>query len=364
MRILTVCSGLDFINYTRRASIEAIHKLNPELDILLFNSILNIRKKKKISDHIKFFYYHFWTLEKLKKLKIFNFLEYSVRLIKWRSFFKRYDAVFFTDPNQNHLLPYLNKKQKLIYLLRDPSILQHPDNFRRELPIIKGADIILGISENLCKYYFEKYYGFIPDTVKLWPNMVDLNLWNFDKWRPYIREKPRPLIGLAGNINYVIDIELLLCVARNLPEYDFEIAGKLDLNTEEKVLWLELLTFPNVSYLGLITYNEFPEKVINWDVGLVAAKPGHEYAMYLNNNKQYQYMALGKPFVSYHYNADYSVFEDLVFIASDQSDYVEKVKMALNKSYDNSIIERAIKIASEQSAEKRAGQFLDLVKDL
>ena len=44
MKILTVCSGLDFVNYTRRATIEAIHKLNPEMDVLLFNSILNIRK--------------------------------------------------------------------------------------------------------------------------------------------------------------------------------------------------------------------------------------------------------------------------------------------------------------------------------
>jgi hypothetical protein len=364
MKIITVCSGLDFINYTRRASIEAIHKLNPELDILLFNSILNIRKKKKISRQIKFFYYHFWTLEKLRSLKVFYFLEYSVRFIKWRSFFHRYDAVFLTDPNQNHLLPYLDKKQKVIYLLRDPSILQHPDNFRRELPIIRRADIILGISDNLCKYYFEKYYGFIPGTVKLWPNMVDLDLWDFNKWRSYIKEKSRPLIGLAGNINYVIDIELLHYVAANLPEYDFEIAGKLDLNTEEKVLWAELLNLTNVFYLGLITYNEFPEKVINWDVGLVAAKPGHEYAMYLNNNKQYQYMALGKPFVSYHYNADYSVFEDLVFIANDKTDYVEKIEMALSKSYDKRVIDKGIKIASEQSAEKRAGQFLDLVKDL
>ncbi len=86
MKILTVCSGLDFINYTRRASIEAIHKLNPELDILLFNSVLNIRRKKNISDRINFFYYHFWTVEKLRNLKVFSLIEYSFRYIKWSPF--------------------------------------------------------------------------------------------------------------------------------------------------------------------------------------------------------------------------------------------------------------------------------------
>ena len=126
-----------------------------------------------------------------------------------------------------------------------------------------------------------------------------MSLWNYNKWAPFIRKKAKPLIGLAGNIDYVIDIGLLIFIAKNLPEYDFEIAGKLNLNKEEQILWKELLTHPNVKYLGFIPFNDFPEIVINWDIGLVAAKPDHEYALYLNNNKQYQYLALGKPFVSY-----------------------------------------------------------------
>ena len=364
MKILTVCSGLDFINYTRRATIESIHRLNPDLDVLMFNSVLNLRKKKNLSPDIKFYFYHFWIVEKLRRVRILSFTEHFLRSFKWVPFFRRYDLIFFIDPNQYYLLPYLKRDQKLIYLLRDPSILLYPGNFRKELPIINRANLILSISKSLCSYYFKKYYDYIPDNVKLWPNTVDIDLWDYHKWAPFIRQKVKPLIGLAGNIDYVIDIGLLIFVAKNLPEYDFEIAGKLNLTDKEQILWNEFMALPNVKYLGYIPYNEFPPVVINWDIGLVAAKPDHEYALYLSNNKQYQYLALGKPFVTYKLDAEYSDFKDLVFIACDQMDFVNKIKQAVIKAKDKSLIDRGIKIASGQSSECRAKQFLDIANNL
>jgi hypothetical protein len=364
MKIITVCSGLDFINYTRRATIESIHRLNPDLDVLMFNSVLNLNKKKNVSPDIKFYFYHFWVVERLRKIKVLSYIEYRLRAVKWVSFFSRYDLIFFIDPNQYYLLPYLKKNQKLIYLLRDPSILLYPGNFKKELPVIYRANMILGISKSLCSHYFKKYYGHIPENVMLWPNTVDIDLWNYQKWASFIRQKTKPIIGLAGNIDYVIDIGLLIFIARNLPEYDFEIAGKLDLDYEERILWNELLTYPNVKYLGFIPFNDFPPVVINWDIGLVAAKPDHEYALYLSNNKQYQYLAFGKPFVSYRLDAEYDDFDDFVFLAEDQIDYVEKIKQAVIRAKDKSIIDKGIKIASMQSSECRARQFLEIAGNL
>lgn len=364
MKILTVCSGLDFINYTRKATIEAIHDLNPELEILMYNSVLNLRKKKYISVHIKTYHYHFWIVEKLRRFELIVFLEHFLRGLKWKKFFSRFEIVFFIDPNQYFLLPYLSEKNKLIYLVRDPGVLQDEGNYNRELSIIKRAQAILGISENLCSYYFSKYYGFVPGNVHLWPNTVDINLWNYDYWKGYRREKKRHTIGLAGNINYVIDIELLIYLAINLPEYDFELAGKIELSGKEKSRMDELLLFENVRHLGFIPFNDFPATVINWDIGLVAAKQDHEYSRYLNNNKQFQYLAFGKPFVSYRFNSQYSDYEDFVFLANDRNDFVEKVRMAVRMSEDKKIVERGIKIASGQSSVSRAKQFLEIVMNL
>jgi hypothetical protein len=364
VKILTVCSGLDFINYTRRATIEAIHKLNGDMDILLYNSILNIRKKKNISKEIKFYYYHFWIVERLRKFKILPGIEFLLRVIKWSSFFKQYDVIFLIDPNQYYLLPYLRKDQKLIYLLRDPSILLDQNNYYRELPILKRADLVLGISKSLCKYYIEKYYGFVPDNVKLWSNTVDLSLWNYSNLEHCIRKKSRPVIGLAGNIDFVIDIELLRFIVSQLPQYDFEIAGKLDTDSIEKESWDSLISLPNIKYLGFIAYDEFPKTVINWDVGLVAAKTDQEYARYLNNNKQYQYLALGKPFVSYNFDSEYTDFDDLVFIACDRNDFAQKITEAVEKAVDKGIIARGIRIAHAQSSEMRAKQFLEFANSI
>lgn len=364
MRILTVCSGLDFINYTRRATIEAIKKLNPKLDILLFNSLLNIHKKKRISIEIKFYNYHFWVVERLRKYKVFIYLEYLMRYPKWKYFFSRYDLIFFIDPNQYYLLPYLQKKHIVVYLLRDPSVLQDISNFKKELAIINRANLILGISKNLCSYYFEKYYGVIPSNVKLWPNSVDLNLWNLQKWKDHKKPKQRDLIGLAGNINYVIDLKLLKFIAQGLPEIDLEIAGKVDLDKDEMQQWQELLSFQNVRYLGFIPYDVFPSIVVNWEVGLVAAKQDQEYARYLNNNKQFQYIALGKPFVSYSFNSDYTDFEDFVFIAETPEDYIEKIRVAIVKSKAIETSDKYMKLISNISAEKRGIQFLEIVNNL
>jgi hypothetical protein len=364
LKILVVCSGLDFINYTRKATIEAIHEINPDLEILMFNSVLNFWKKKKVVSQIEFHFHHFWVVEKVRAFRPFVIFEHFIRSFRWKRFFDKFEVIFLIDPNQYYLLSYISSKHKLVYLLRDPSVLQDQKNYSRELPIIRRANVIFGISENLCSYYFLKYYGFIPENVHLWSNTVDLKLWNYDYWKRFLKDKKRPKIGLAGNINYVTDLELLNYLAKNLPEYDFEIAGKIELNNSEYRQLKELLSLSNVNHLGFIPFNEFPSFAINWDVGIIAAKTDLEYARYLNNNKQFQYLAFGKPFVSYRFNANYSAFKDFVFIADDKYDFAEKIKSAILLSKDKSIIPRGIKIASEQSSEQRANQFLEILKNI
>ena len=364
MKILTIVSGLDFINYTRRASIESIHKLNPDLEVLLFNSIRNIFRITKISSRIKFRYFYFWIPERLRFIKFLSWSEYIIRALWWRKVFISYEIIFIIDPNQYYLLPYLNRKHKVIYLLRDPSILLYKGNYEKELKILNRANAVLAVSGSLCDYYFIKYYGTVPEKVFLWPNTIDLDLWKYDRWSYKIQKKSSPVAGLAGNIDFVIDIELLNYITEALPQISFEIAGKVDFQSISIGEWDTLLSRKNVKYLGFIPFDEFPGIVINWDIGLVAAKPYHEYARYLNNNKQYQYVALGKPFVTYELGSNYKDFYEMVFIAESREDYVNKINQAIDKSKEEGLKELGFKIAIEQSSEKRAESFLNYLKEL
>jgi hypothetical protein len=96
----------------------------------------------------------------------------------------------------------------------------------------------------------------------------------------------------------------------------------------------------------------------------VAAKPDHEFALYLNNNKQYQYLALGKPFVTYRLNADYEDFGDMVLIADNRDDYVNKIRSALIIAADESKIQAGLNIAQRHSADQRAFEFINIAKKL
>ena len=363
-RILTVCSTLDFVNYTRRATIEEIWKQHQQTDILLYNSLKNYFKPKNIIKGPAFYFYHFLVPESLKRYALWSGFEYFLRKWYWKRLFSKYEVIFFTDPNQYYLLPYTNESHKIIYLIRDPSILLDKGNYAKELPIIRRANAILAVSHHLVSYYFEKYYGFVPVNVHYWPNTVDLALWDIKKWEQERRPHQRPVAGFAGNINYVIDLDLISYLASKNPQIDFEMAGKIACSAEEQQKLDKLLALPNVKHLGFIPFNQFPSVVINWDIGLVVAKTNHEFGRYLNNNKQFQYLALGKPFVTFRYDADYEEFGDLVFVASSKEEYSQMLTRALNKAIDPPTLNLALSIASKNSALSRANQFVEIVNNL
>lgn len=363
MKILAIVSGLDFRNHTRRSTLAAIHKLNPEMDVLLFNSIRNYFAPKISEPAIKFYYYNFWVVEKLRKYRFLTVLEHYLRGKKWRAFFEKYQYIFIIDPNQYYLLPYFNNQHKLIYLLRDPVILQNPLNYKSELLLIKRANAILAISESLKTHYINKHYGFQPEKIFLWSNSVDLGLWDRGKYQN-IRDSSGPVAGMAGNINKRTDLYLLKFLLIKFPEIRFEIAGNLNLNSLRMKLWEELLCFKNLCYLGYIQFANLPAVVSKWDIGLLLESKDDEYASYFNHNKIYQYMALGKPFVSFDYNEYFNEFKDAAFIGKNPVEYAEMINLAIGKSKSPDTVSACLLFAQKNSTEKRADQFLAILKSL
>ena len=360
MNILAVCSNINFRDFTRRATIEAIKKEVDNLDVLFFTSLKNCFRKKVRVRNIQFSTYHFWIPDKMKKFIFLNFFEHKIRGWYWKREISKYDLVFFSDPNQAWLLPYI-KKTKIVYLIRDPNVLQNINQKENERKLLNCSDLVLATSKNLSEQYLGKYHGFSHKNIHYWPNCVDLDIWKVEKSRSAISKIP--VIGIAGNFSKKrTDYSLLDFITMNGPDINFEIAGKLDY-AESKIFWDKIFLRTNVKYLGNIPFEELPGIIAGWDVGLVTEKMD-EYATYMHHNKVYQYLALGIPVVSLKIHEDYTMLHPYVRMAEDYTQYIKDIRIALKQSKNESFKKACVEIARINSSETRAKEFISLVKTI
>lgn len=360
MNILAVCSIINFRDFTRRATIEAIKKEIDNLDVLLFTSLKNIFKEKTGVRDIPFSTYHFWIPDKMKRFIFLNLFEHKLRSWYWGKKILKYDWVFLTDPNQAWLLPYV-KKSKIVYLIRDPNVLQNINQKENERKLLNRAELVLATSNNLTNVYLHKYHGISHKNIHYWPNCVDINIWNRKKSGS--KTLIEPLVGIAGNFSLKrTDYLLLDNITSNCPDINFEIAGILDYK-QSQVFWDKMVTKKNVKYLGNIPFEKLPEIVARWDVGLVTEKMD-EYASFMHHNKVYQYLALGIPVVSLKIHEDFRMLHPYVHLAEDYVQYVEAIRTALEQSKIESFKNACIEMAKLNSSEVRAEEFLSLIKTI
>lgn len=357
MKLLCVVSTLNFPQFTRRATIEAIHRLHPDTELLMFSSLKNLRTRPVTLPHIKTRQYRFWLPEALKGNKMLVALRHEIKSLYWKRFFQQYEVVFLTDPNQYYLLPYL-QKQKVVYLIRDPNVLQSPKNHPKELAVLERANVVLATSKNLAEIYLPKYYGFQHPNIHYWPNTVDLNIWDIDKFKDLKPKNTKPVLGMAGNLNNRSDLGLLDYISEQ-KEFHFEVCGNIFLNdASDKAHLDKILAKSNVKHLGFLPFSHLPAQVNQWDLGLTIEKPC-DYTYFTHHNKIYQYMALGKPVVNLRTHNDYDTIGFPVFIANTKEEYSQKIKEALAIAGKPETIEHCLKVARENSCEVRARQFLD-----
>ena len=361
MKLLCVVSSLNFTQFTRRATIEAISKKVDQLDLLIYTGVKNRFKKKETTAGIPVDTYHFWVPDKLKKHPVLTSIEHKVRNDVWRQRFSNYEIIFFTDPNQAYLLPY-TASQNIVYLIRDPNVLQHKKHFRNEREMIDRADLILATSQHLADEYIPKYHERSHSNVKYWPNCVDVDIWILNKIEGNHSLDRQPVIGMAGNINDRTDLKLLETVV-NKTNFQIQLCGRIFLQGRKKQILDLILKNKNVEHLGYIPFDKLQRVVSEWNVGLTI-EGFNEYTRYTHHNKIYQYLALGIPAVTLKIHDDYSHLEPYVQSVESYSEYINAIEIALEKSGDPHFQRECIAAAEANSADKRAEDFLKWVEDL
>ena len=166
-----------------------------------------------------------------------------------------------------------------------------------------------------------------------------------------LAELPRPIIGYVGALSGVLDQNLLLEMATQMPTATFALVGPsfADMST--------LNSAPNIKLLGARDHNEIPAYVKGFDVALIPyLKTSFTDSVY--SCKLNEYLAIGVPVVSTNLRevrAFSAMYPDTVAIGHDTSDFIVKVKHALDDPSIRShrLSERRIGVAKENTWEKR-----------
>jgi len=170
-----------------------------------------------------------------------------------------------------------------------------------------------------------------------------------------LRAIPRPRIGFFGGIDdYVVDLDLLERVAREIPEASLVLVGSATCSMKR----FEAL--PNVHWLDFRPYAEIPDYGAAFDVALMPWLE-NEWIRCCNPIKLKEYLALGLPVVSTDF-PEVHRYARVVRVAKTGDDFVELVRRSLKDGGPATPAERSAAVAGA-TWEARADDLLAIARE-
>lgn len=169
----------------------------------------------------------------------------------------------------------------------------------------------------------------------------------------------RHVLSFLGILNRRHDLDLILELAESYPECVIELVGPANdyvaLKAAEKAV-------SNIRFIPGIAAKDVPRYIRRVDVCLSLFK-----CDYLNRScssmKNYQYMAAGKPVVSYPV-ADSELFGDVIYLAKNRREYIELVGLALKEPGDDPKAVRRMEYARQNDWSVKVREFEDLLRNM
>lgn len=256
---------------------------------------------------------------------------------------------------QPHWLPLI-KKIKHNFLVYDcldeiSGFKGHDDvkNFEHEL--IKVSNLIFCTASILLEktLKYNKNCFLIPNAVDLEHFCLALN--NNSLIPEDIKHIPGPIIGYIGCIADWFDFDLVFKAAQERPLWTFVLIGPI---LNKQLNYKKSLS--NIIFLGKKDYLELPKYLRKFDVGIIPFKiiPLTEAT---DPVKLYEYFASGIPVVSTRL-PEVVKFIPFVSVADCESEFINKIEHALNKSDAKSYLE----IAKKNTWDQRITEILKILK--
>lgn len=223
--------------------------------------------------------------------------------------------------------------------------------------MLQKADLVFAISPNLHRNRVDRN----PET-HLVPIGAEVEHFarsrRDDLARPEDLEGiPSPIIGYFGGIDSRFDVELYRFLSRNLPASSFVLVGPI----KEEAVSGELASLSNVHFLGPKPYEDLPAYLKFFDVCTLP------YLMtpFTENifpNKIFEYLSSGKPVISTPIPALLDMDKQgVIDCAKDHREFLTRLQEALEEGDGDSIRERRIKVAEDNTWESRVGIISGLI---
>ncbi|HEX8341398.1 MAG TPA: family 1 glycosylhydrolase, partial [Tepidisphaeraceae bacterium] len=167
---------------------------------------------------------------------------------------------------------------------------------------------------------------------------------------------PRPIFGWFGVVDERVNYSLLAEVARMRPEWSLAIVGpvvKVDPNL--------LPHSPNLHWLGGRDYQVLPNYCKAFDVCMMAFAI-NKATEFINPTKALEYFATGKPVISTPVKDVVRQYSDIVAIANNADEFVQKAGQLLHEP-DPKVIQAGIDLAKKNSWEGHVANMRKNIKD-
>ena len=215
--------------------------------------------------------------------------------------------------------------------------------------LAKTSDIVITSSSSNLKYFSK-----LNPNCFLFENAVDPSFLCDPSDFPCREKNTRPRLGYTGWISERTDINLLAHLAKTRPEYDFIIAGPIEIPQKEFLK----LSLPNVRYEGIIPYDKMPVFLKSLDICLI---PHHDtaFSRSMSPLKMFQYLASGRPIVSTKV-AGVDRWSKFISIVDNYDDFVLKIDETMNNDTIENSRER-VEAARLETWDTRVKDMIDAI---
>ena len=229
------------------------------------------------------------------------------------------------------------------------------DNMEKALA--QQCDVVFctaaGLYETLIQYNEHTY---------LIPNGVNYELFSQAQSKSQtipadIADIHTPIVGFIGMLQECIDYNMIAALAKARPDITVVFVGKplpgVDLSA--------LQAYSNIRFCGLKPQTELPKYLARFDVCINPFRVGR-LSKDVSPLKFYEYLATGKPIVATPEPVQVLDYQDVVYIAKDEQEFVALCSKALLEQ-DTEKIEKRLKYAKACSWDSRVNEMTQILYD-